>query len=314
MSSETERARLSLIWLVAMAYLVIAGLVVISGFQVDLSSAWPQVPLIGAIALFGSWYCSWRRMWISRTILETSCFGFLVTVPIVVSNYLAAYAGFGLADESLASIDQAMGLNWNSFVFFIDARPWLSYPLDLAYQSFAIQLVLLPALLAGLGQGLRAYRMVMAFTLICLVSSFISIWFPAVSAFPHYGIDLQDLHSIDIHFGYYFLDQFKAVRTDPSFVFSLDRAAGIVTFPSVHAAVAALGVWSTWNVRWLRYPFVILNLAMVVSVVTHGSHYFVDAPAGIIVSLLCIKLTSVLSRIFRDTSTTSSIWKKPVTP
>ncbi|WJH40368.1 phosphatase PAP2 family protein [Aliirhizobium terrae] len=80
-------------------------------------------------------------------------------------------------------------------------------------------------------------------------------------------------------------------------MFSLDRAAGIVTFPSVHAAVAVLCIWATWNSRWLRYPFLFLNLAMIVSVVTHGSHYFVDAPAGIVLCLVCIKLAQVLPRI-----------------
>ncbi|WP_353622933.1 phosphatase PAP2 family protein [Aliirhizobium terrae] len=83
-----------------------------------------------------------------RAILETSGIGFLATAPVVVANYLAAYAGFELADERLSAIDNALGLDWHAFVNFVDARPWLAYSLDAAYQSLALQLVLLPVLLS----------------------------------------------------------------------------------------------------------------------------------------------------------------------
>lgn len=297
MSNEFWGARHTLIWLALITYLIVGALVLVAAMPVDYSSAWPLAPLIGVITLFGSLYCSWRGMLTCRAILETSGIGFLATAPVVVANYLAAYAGFELADERLSAIDNALGLDWHAFVNFVDARPWLAYSLDAAYQSLALQLVLLPVLLSIAGRAIRAYRMVSIFVLIGLISSLVSVWVPAVSAFPYYGVELGTLRSIDIHFGYFFLEQFNAVRTDPDFVFSLDRAAGIVTFPSVHAAVAVLCIWATWDIRWLRYPFLFLNLAMIVSVVTHGSHYFIDAPAGIVLCLVCIKLAQVLPRI-----------------
>jgi membrane-associated phospholipid phosphatase len=101
----------------------------------------------------------------------------------------------------------------------------------------------------------------------------------------------DQLTNINIHYGYFFLGQFEAVRSDPHFVLSMEQVAGIITFPSVHAAVAGLCIWAAWSVPYLRYPMLILNLSMAVSAISHGSHYFVDVPAGIFLAFGCVSLT-----------------------
>jgi hypothetical protein len=128
-----------------------------------------------------------------RHFVEPVGLGFLVTTFIIVSTYLAALPALPLVDERLAEVDLAIGFNWISFVQTVDALPWLAQSLGLAYQSFAFKLLTLPMMLICLGQVVRAYRFVTAYALIGFSASMISIWFPAVGAFPSYGITADQL-------------------------------------------------------------------------------------------------------------------------
>jgi membrane-associated phospholipid phosphatase len=301
MPNEVSRARFVLMLTAAIALIVLFWLVMSSGVQLDYMSFAP-VLLWSGIALALSAYCSWRGMNRLRDFVEPVGLGFLVTTCVIVSTYLAARPALPLVDERLAEVDLAIGFIWISFVRAIDARPWLAQGLGLAYQSFAFQLLALPVLLICIGQVVRAYQFVTAYALVGFSASMISIWFPAVGAFPSYGITADQLANINIHYGYFFLSEFEAVRSDPQFVLSMEHIAGIITFPSVHAAVAGLCMWAASSVPYLRYPMLILNLGMAVSAISHGSHYFVDVPAGIFLAFGCVSLTLKLTTRVRDLS------------
>lgn len=130
--------------------------------------------------------------------------------------------------------------------------------------------------------------MIFAYYILCAISSVISIWYPALGTCVVYGIEAESLSNINAKFGYFFLEQFYAVREAGLFVMRLDESAGILTFPSVHAGVAALCAWAAWDVKWLRAPFGLLNVAMAISAISHGSHYLVDVIAGVAVAGLCV--------------------------
>lgn len=100
--------------------------------------------------------------------------------------------------------------------------------------------------------------------------------------------DASSLQNIDPTYGYFFLEQFHAVRNDPGFIWRLEDSAGILTFPSAHAAVAALCAWALWPIRILRYPALALNLAMGFSAIPGANHYVVDVIAGVVVALAAI--------------------------
>ena len=296
MSSEIDRARFALVGITVGSYAAVFGLAAGLGLRVDYGSIWPSILWFGGATILLAVYCGWRSMPALRNTIEPVGLGMVMTVPTVLSTYLAIGTGMPLADEPLAALDAALGFEWLAFVGYVDGFPWLAYLLGLCYQSFAVQLLLLPVLVALFDRADHAYRMVAAYALICLAASVIAIWFPALGAYPHYGIGPDKLENINIHFGYFFLEQFNGVRDNPDFLFSMSEAAGILTFPSVHAAVAALCVWSTWGIVWLRFPVLVLNLGMAVSAVSHGSHYLVDVPAGIMLAIACIGAICVVTR------------------
>ena len=290
MVEEVRSARRVLFVTAATSFVTVLALVLLSRMRVEYSSFVQLLVWNGALLLISA-YCSWRGMIGLRHLLEAITLGFLLTILVSISTYIAALPALPLVDEHLARLDRSLGFDWNSFVLEVDSRSWLAHILGLAYQSFAIQLLMLPLLLAGLKQVARAYRFVTAYALIGLSASLISVWFPAVGAFHFYNVAQGDLDNINVFFGYFFLDQFEAVRTDPQFVFSMQDLAGIVTFPSVHAAVAALCAWAAWSVRYLRYPVLLINVGMATSAITHGSHYLVDVPAGMLLAFASISLT-----------------------
>lgn len=295
--SEIPLLRRSLFGLVAAAYPATALLAAIFGLRIDYPAHLSFVAaLLGLLAVL-SLYCRLRGMEFLRRLGEPVCALLLLTLPILVSTYIAMRVNRPEADALLAGLDRSIGFNWMAFVAAIDARAWLSTLLFLSYESFAYQLLLLPPLLVLCGQAARAYRMVIAYGLICFSSSLIGMEFPALGAYPFFRVAPETLPAINLHFGYFFLDQFHQVRSDPNFVFSLRQAAGILTFPSVHAGVATLCLWAAWRLPVLNLAFLVLNVAMALSAISHGSHYLVDIVAGIALAASCVVLVRRLGRV-----------------
>ncbi len=279
MRDERLPSRL-LIWTVAAAYLSMAAILLLSDLSLDLGSTafvwWTVAAIVPFVA-----YARWRRMKVLPAAFDCLAAVILSVLPILVWTYAAMNLDMPMADARLEAMDAALGFDWHAFIGFVDQRPWLANALARAYSSFYLQLLLLPPLLALFRRERRAYAMVIAYYAICFVSSVVSIWFPALGTYVVYGVTQTDLSHINAMFGFHFLDQFNAIRAPGAFTLSLDTCAGILTFPSVHAAVAALCAWAAWEVRLIRYPVLVLNVGMAASAVSHANHYLIDVIAGI---------------------------------
>lgn len=259
------------------------------GFSVNYASFWPIYSL-AAIPAAGLLYANWRRLEAMRPFLEATTLGLLLMVPVLASTYAAMSLAMPFADPLLHRLDAAMGFDWLAFVRWVDQSPSLSQLLGYGYSSFALQLLILPGLLCLVRQPGRAYQLVSAYVVLCLVSSAIGAFFPSVGAYVTYGLEGSDLRHINGVFGHHFLDTFNAVRSGAGFTLTLENAAGIVTFPSVHAGMAAICAWAAWPSRLLRWPFLLLNVIMAVSAITHGAHYLIDPLAGGLVAVLTVYL------------------------
>jgi membrane-associated phospholipid phosphatase len=77
---------------------------------------------------------------------------------------------------------------------------------------------------------------------------------------------------------------------------NLNTAEGIITFPSYHAALAIIFLVAFWSVPLLRWPSVVLNLALVAGTPIDGGHYFVDLGAGMAIAMVSILAASRLSQ------------------
>jgi membrane-associated phospholipid phosphatase len=288
------KARTILFSVVASIYAVAFLLGWWIGIAIDYSSIAMLLIVCAPPIVMAVPYTIFRRMEPMRVALEAIFCGVILTVPIGLLTYVAMRLNFPLADEALVRMDMALGFDWQAFISFIDARPILAAALGYSYQSFSFQLLFIPILLVMFGKPVRAYSMIAAFGLLCVVASAISVWYPALGTYVVYDVPADSLVNINAHFGFAFLSEFHAVRNAPDFVFSLSNMQGILTFPSVHASVAVLCAWAVWGIRSLRYPFLALNVLMAVSAVSHANHYLVDVIAGIGVAGATIAVIAAL--------------------
>lgn len=257
------------------------------GFGVDYRSFVPILLLASVPAAFIP-YALWRGMAPLVRILELVSLGIAATLPIVVYTYAAMRFDFPLADGVLMAADRALGFDWLAFVRWIDGMPLLSRALGYAYTSFTPQLLLIPAMLCIAGMADRGYMLVLSYIALCAICALVSIPFPALGAYEALGLPPGSMDNINTHFGYFFLASFHGVRTDPAFVLTAANVAGIITFPSVHAGVAALCAWAGWRLRIAGPLIVLLNVMMAVSAITHGAHYLVDVLAGVVIAALVV--------------------------
>ena len=287
--------RSSLAWTIVGSVVALCLLLPLSRIRLEYQSFQSLLTVV-AFLLFCAFVCRKRAFLKCSHVMEALAAGICLSVLVLISSYLAISLGYPLADGRLADIDRWLGFDGAAFIRTVDTMPLLSTILMYAYASFGVQLTFLPILLILLGHSRRAFGLVLAYALTCYASSLISVFFPAVGANVTYGIAATDLSSINAQFGFAFLNEFHAVRDLPVFTLSLATAQGILTFPSVHTAVAVLCAAFAFGSRWLRYPFLFLNLAMATSTLTHGGHYLIDVIAGCGVAGLAYFAVSLLAQ------------------
>lgn len=212
----------------------------------------------------------------------------LVTLAMAPLTYVAAAANFPMQDENLLAIDRALGLDWLAYVSYVNERPLLATWLNFGYGMIQWPIFLIPVILAAAHRYCRIQEFTLAFALALIVTTIISTFVPAIGVFQQLGLDpvaFKNLHPQA------YLDQFRdlpQVRDGTLRELELFALAGVVTFPSFHAASAVLFAWAFWPVRWMRPVAVLANGAMLVSTPVDGGHYFVDVFAGIAVAALAI--------------------------
>ncbi|MBB4255944.1 phosphatase PAP2 family protein [Rhizobium sp. BK008] len=294
--SETSLARIFLIGLTACAYAIVPIMAWLVDLKVD-PAAFTQLTAFGLVFLVGfGLLCHRRRIWSLLCIVECTGLGLLLTTPLVISTYVAFALKMPLQDQQLLQLDRVLGIDWLSLISFFDAHPLLAKSLMLAYQAFHYQLLFLPVVLSLCGDRARAYQMVATYGLVCVIASVITIWYPALGTYTDFSLRPGDLKNINGMLGVEYVPQIMAVRENPDFVLRLEHASGIISFPSVHAAVAVLCSWGAWTVRWIKLPIILLNTLMLLSAITEGGHYVVDLIAGIGVAGFSIASVLFISR------------------
>jgi PAP2 superfamily protein len=214
--------------------------------------------------------------------------GVLITSVMAPLTYIAAAAAFPLQDANLFAIDQALGLDWRGYLAFVDEHPLMSALLAKAYALIGSQILLVPLLLAAVGRFCRLQQYILALALTLIATTAISIFVPAIGVYYQLGLTAAD-HPNVVPGAY--LDcsrDLPLVRDGVLRHLDLFKLAGIVTFPSFHAASAVLYAWALWPIRWARPVVVIINGAMLASTPVGGGHYFIDLFAGIAVTVLAI--------------------------
>jgi hypothetical protein len=275
------------VWMtIGVIALAVAGFVLLGPFELNLRSFLLPAIATALLAAGGWFYRSVRNETrLGATLSSTAhIVGFAaVAAPL---SYIAAASGLPLQDATLEAWDRQLGIDWTELLSFVSSRPGLQYVLSFAYSSFALQTLTTVLVLGLAGQLTRLSTFVNAFIGTTLVTIAVSAICPAAG--PWLFLDLQPA----VTNGFLPVSStswpvFLGLRDGTLHTFYGLRSEGIITFPSLHAALGVLFPAALWRVAGVRWIALGLNGWLLVATPAYGSHYVVDVIAGIVIAAVC---------------------------
>jgi hypothetical protein len=262
------------------------GFALFGPFELDWRSFLIPAVVTALLAAGGWFYRSVRHDQRLGAILSSTAhiIGFAaVGAPL---SYIAATAGFPLRDAALEAIDRHLGIDWTQLMTFVALRSGLQLVLSLAYSSFALQTLTTVLVLGVAGQLTRLRTFITAFVATTLVIIAISAVCPAAG--PWLFLEIQPASANG------FLPPsssswpvFLGLRDGALHTVYGIRSEGIITFPSLHAALGVLFPAALWRVKGVRWLALGLNILLLIATPAYGSHYVVDVIAGILIAAVC---------------------------
>lgn len=224
--------------------------------------------------------------------LKTTAVFFLMSVTAALSTIVLAKSNMPYADAAFAAADRSLfpGLDWRSAIVAFDRHSALIAGLSVGYASLFWQPELLLLYFCTIGRGSHAWRVLAALTIALVLCIFTFPFCPAVGGYAHFGIAQEVVPNVPDLSAWRYPAVLQGVRAGTINELGMKTLEGIVAMPSFHASAALILAWGFWSSRWLRWPFLLLNLAMLVSSVPIGGHYLVDVLAGLAVGELAILL------------------------
>jgi PAP2 superfamily len=262
------------------------GFALLGPFELDWRSFWVPGVVTALLAAGGWFYRSVRRDQRLGAILSSTAhiIGFAaVGAPL---SYIAATAGFPLQDAALEAIDRHLGVDWAQLTTFVALRPRLQLVLSLAYSSFALQTLTTVLVLGVAGQLTRLRSFITAFVATTLVIIAISAICPAAGPWLFLEIEPASANGF-LPASSSSWPVFLGLRDGTLHTVYGIRSEGIITFPSLHAALGVLFPAALWRVKGVRWFALGLNILLVLATPAYGSHYVIDVIAGILTAAAC---------------------------
>jgi hypothetical protein len=223
--------------------------------------------------------------------------GFLCLFSLEASllNYFLLTHTGPRIDVALAAFDRAIGFDWPAVMRFMAAHPLLNAAALFAYSSMLPQVALMTIVLGSM-EPLRVYRFCAGLAIGALVC--IAVWgfAPSFGAFSVYPAPPRMPLALD---GAYAQDLVRLLRDGPGLISPQD-ARGLIGFPSYHAVLALLVAWHAWPNRFLRWPALLLNVAVLAATPVQGGHHFADVLGAVPVTAVTLFVVAFLARAEKD--------------
>jgi membrane-associated phospholipid phosphatase len=202
-------------------------------------------------------------------------------------SYIAASAGLPLWDDKLVIWDRHLGLDWMAWLAAMNAHPNLHLAFHLAYMSFAVQTTTTVLALAFTNRLIHLRVFIISFMLATVVTIAISTLMPAQGVWGQLHLVTSDYPNIAPATQTSHLAVFLGLRDGSFRELMAQGSEGIITFPSLHAALGLLFMLAMWPVPYLRWVAIVLNLLMIAATPVDGGHYFTDVVAGLAIAAFC---------------------------
>lgn len=209
--------------------------------------------------------------------LRAACLLLLFQAGAACLSYLLIALAPPLVDGALAGWDHALGLDWPALQRAQAGLPEAAQLLLRgAYDSGLPQILLVLLYLGFSGRTPRLQDFLLRYGAATLLVILLSAPFPAAGAWKHFGAGSgADLAA---------LTHFEALRDGSLRELALSRMQGLISMPSLHAAMAVLLAHALRGTP-LRWPGLALNLLMLAATPVEGGHYLVDVLAGVALAL-----------------------------
>jgi membrane-associated phospholipid phosphatase len=169
--------------------------------------------------------------------------------------------------------------------------------LNAAYATFTAQLIGTALVLIAAGRKRELDCFFVTFLSASVLAELASVLIPTLGPMVTLARDVSFLHVRTI--GRVTGDIMLALRNGSLRVIDLDAIDGIISFPSLHAAVAVIVPYTLrWN-RPLFWPILVLDSVMLVSAIPSGNHYLSDLLGGVGVAVLAILAANTVQTLTR---------------
>ncbi|PKY11850.1 hypothetical protein B1757_02500 [Acidithiobacillus marinus] len=264
-------------------------LLVISGFQVNDFSVAATGIMIAYCFIAYAFYAGRglapgkgntsnpRQAMATQTLMGLGAFVLFNAAADVLDYILTGSVVMPEWDSRFAAWDLALGFHWLDWYHFVLANPVFHETLRVVYDLVGGEIVLLVIALPMSGHIRKARWLVLWYMVTALITIFVGLLMPAKGAFVYYHLPVAQ------HTGY--VPVMADLRAGTLHTINLLNSQGLVVFPSFHAALAVICAAGAWSWKWLRYPFLILNLLIIASAPSQGGHYGVDVLAGVALAL-----------------------------
>ncbi|HVX59888.1 MAG TPA: phosphatase PAP2 family protein [Pirellulales bacterium] len=235
----------------------------------------PPIVYLGLIGLPAIYYYFRREdrfVLCLATLAQTIAF----IASFTVLMYALATFARPLCDVQLAAFDAWCGVNVASVRQWTNDHAAFRWVMDAAYGTLLFQLPVIIIVLGLLGDRRSLETFVLQDIVAALLTAAVFAALPADGPFSFYGYEPSPDQA-------HYLEHFRALRSGDLRTVTLQEAAGLVTFPSFHAAEALLMALAFRHRRGLFAAFGALNLLVALSTMTTGWHYFADVVAGLAV-------------------------------
>lgn len=210
---------------------------------------------------------------------------------VVLAYALAARSGV-LWDDRLAAADRAIGFNWPVMLGVLDKAPPAVWLLGLAYHSLTVQMIVVIVALSGLAKFDTLRTTVCA----AILSGFVTILISGLT--PAMGNLFDPAAYRHIWPSVAWLEQglISGLRDGSHRVLDLTMLMGIVSFPSFHATLAAIFIWSFRAIPRFSVAGRAWAVLTILATPIFGGHYGVDVIMGLILAPPAIVAANHLTR------------------
>jgi len=278
-------ARLTWLFVGAMGASLAAGMLAL-GFTIDTLDFSCVLGVAALYAGFG-WFHVVRKVTPDpKMTFMLTAIGQLVFIVAFMGplTYVAGALNMPLQDKLFLGIDRTLGLDPKTILDFVNARPELARWLEAGYGLIRAPLLAIPIILGMTARLQRLQVFVLAFAVALILTLVTSALVPAIGTYYGLGIDASAMTNLDSGIYAKQLRDIPALRDGSLRDLELFKLAGIVAFPSFHAASAVLFAWALWPVRGFG-PFALaLNAVMLLATPVVGAHYVIDVVGGIAVA------------------------------